>query len=109
VPAARVRHRVGAATSSELQPIRSASSHHNLLRFALKCLPLRSAAQIAVGEVMRVPAHPMTISRAIISIAPELPEILRSRRSLQPRSDLIEAFLSDCVAVEGRRSFDELP
>ena len=40
VPEARVRHRVGAVTSKAIAPRRSALSHHNLMRFALKCLPL---------------------------------------------------------------------
>ena len=40
-PTAWLRHRVGAATSPGDLTRRLASSHHNLMRFALKCLPRR--------------------------------------------------------------------
>ena len=39
VPEARLRHRVGAVTTASVSARRLASSHHNLVRFALKCLP----------------------------------------------------------------------
>ena len=39
VPEARLRHRVGGVTTTDVHARRSASSHHNLMRFALKCLP----------------------------------------------------------------------
>jgi len=45
VPAARVLHRVGEVTAPRLRPRRLRSAHHNLLRFALKCLPARAAVR----------------------------------------------------------------
>jgi len=54
VPAARLRHRVGAVTTERMRARRSASSHHNLLRFALKCLPPTAAARVVVGELLRL-------------------------------------------------------
>src|SRR5262249_11046085 len=52
VPRARLRHRVGAVTTQQMRPRRSASSHHNLLRFALKCLPAAAAARVVAGELL---------------------------------------------------------
>jgi hypothetical protein len=65
-------------------PRRSASSHHNLLRFALKCLPPRAAATVVLGELARLPAHPRAISRGLGAVIGEVPEILRIRRSIAP-------------------------
>jgi N-acetylglucosaminyl-diphospho-decaprenol L-rhamnosyltransferase len=84
VPAAVLRHRVGAATPAAAMPRRSASSHHNLLRFALKCLPPRAAATVVLGELARLPAHPRAISRGLGAVIGEVPEILRIRRSIAP-------------------------
>lgn len=84
VPEAIVRHRVGAVTTAAIAPRRSASSHHNLIRFALKCLPPRAAITVVLGELIRLPAHPRAISRGIGAVIGELPEILQVRRSIAP-------------------------
>ena len=55
VPDARVRHRVGAVTTDAVRAGRRASSHHNLVRFALKCLPPAAAARVLLGELLRLP------------------------------------------------------
>ncbi|MBD0330081.1 MAG: glycosyltransferase family 2 protein [Thermoleophilia bacterium] len=85
VPHARVRHRVGAVTSSALRARRLRSAHHNLLRFALKCLPARAAAVVLAGELLRLPRHPTLVAPALARVGRELPEILRARRSLGPK------------------------
>jgi hypothetical protein len=84
VPDAVVRHRVGAATGARELPRRVASSHHNLLRFALKCLPARAAARVVAGELLRAPRRPRAALAAFAAVARELPEILRLRRALRP-------------------------
>jgi GT2 family glycosyltransferase len=84
VSEAIVRHRVGAVTTAAAGPRRSASSHHNLIRFALKCLPPRAATTVLLGELARLPAHPRAISRGIGAVIGDLPEILRVRRSIAP-------------------------
>jgi GT2 family glycosyltransferase len=106
VPAARVRHHVAGVTSPAAVPRRLASSHHNILRFALKCLPAREAATVVFGELARVPAHPRVIPPAMAPIAREVPEILRLRRSLRPRRDLLEWMLS---GQPGRAPTTETP
>ena len=55
VPEARLRHRVGGVTTQDVRARRSASSHHNLMRFALKCLPASAAARVVAGELLRLP------------------------------------------------------
>jgi N-acetylglucosaminyl-diphospho-decaprenol L-rhamnosyltransferase len=95
VPHATVRHRVGAATTRAIQPRRSASSHHNLVRFALKCLPLATAARVVLGEAARLPAHPRAVSAGLTRVTRELPAILRQRRRLAPNRALLEAMLKD--------------
>jgi len=94
VPEARLRHRVGAATSQGMRARRSASSHHNLLRFAVKCLPAPAAARVVAGELLRLPRHPRAISLALLQVARELPEILGARRQLRPRTELLEWMLA---------------
>jgi GT2 family glycosyltransferase len=93
VPHARLRHRVGAVTTSSVLPRRSASSHHNLVRFALKCLPAREAATVVGGELLRLPRHPRAVALGLARATGELPEILRLRRRLRPRRDLLEWLL----------------
>jgi GT2 family glycosyltransferase len=88
VPHAVVRHRVGAATSESALPRRLASSHHNLMRFALKCLPGEAAARLVAGELLRLPRHPRLIGPALAAVLRELPAIARLRRSLQPQRSL---------------------
>jgi GT2 family glycosyltransferase len=84
VPAAVVRHRVGAVTTGALLPKRLTSSHHNRLRFVLKCFPARPAATVVAGELLRTVLHPRLTLPAFASIARELPEIMRLRRALAP-------------------------
>ena len=64
VPEARLRHRVGGATTADVRARRSASSHHNLMRFALKCLPASALARVVAGELLRLPKHPRAIATA---------------------------------------------
>ena len=94
VPGAWLRHRVGAVTSARLAPRRRASSHHNVMRFALKCLPPAAAARVVAGELLRWPRYPSAIGRALARIAGELPEILRLRRAIGPTQRLLDAMLS---------------
>jgi GT2 family glycosyltransferase len=94
VPDARLRHRVGAVTTKHVRSRRSTSSHHNLMRFALKCLPARAALRVVAGELLRLPRHPRAISVALLQVARELPEILHARRQLRPRRELLEWMLA---------------
>ena len=89
VPEAVVRHRVGAVTTAAALPRREASSHHNLVRFALKCLPAAAAGRIVLGELLRLPRHPRAIAAALAAVARELPAILRQRRTLRPHRELL--------------------
>lgn len=90
VPDAWLRHRVGAVTSSSILPRRLRSSHHNLLRFALKCFPAREAARVLAGEVARLPAHPTLITPALWRVLRELPEIFAQRQAISPRQDFVD-------------------
>lgn len=87
VPEAVVRHHVGAVTSPVTLERRLVSSHHNLLRFSLKCLPAAEAARVVAGELLRLPRHPLLIAPALARIARELPEIVRERRAAGPSAD----------------------
>ena len=89
VPDAVVRHRVGAVTTTAAQPRRSASSHHNLVRFALKCLPPGAAARVVLGELLRLPAHPRAVMIGLLAVIRELPAIVRARRRLSPNRELL--------------------
>ena len=85
VPDAWVRHRVGAVTTpGPLMKRRLVSSHHNLMRFALKCFPAGDAARVVGGELLRLPRHPRLIGPALGQIVREVPEILRERRAARP-------------------------
>jgi GT2 family glycosyltransferase len=84
VPDAVVRHRVGAVTTEAVRPRRSASSHHNLMRFALKCLPATAAARVIAGELLRLPAHPRAVALGLAATVAELPAIARERRRIRP-------------------------
>jgi len=90
VPDAWLRHRVGAVTTRRVLPKRLASSHHNLIRFALKCLPWGASTRIVLGELLRLPRHPRLIAPALVAVARELPDILRERRKIQPNETLLE-------------------
>jgi GT2 family glycosyltransferase len=94
VPDAWIRHHVGAVTTAEVLPRRLESSHHNLVRFALKCLPAREAAVVVAGELARMPRHRAIVARALGAIARELPEILSARRTCRPRRDLLAWMLA---------------
>jgi GT2 family glycosyltransferase len=85
VPAAVVRHRVGSVTTPDVLPQRLVSSHHNLMRFAIKCLPPRDAARVLVAEFLRLGVHPRLVAPALVQVAKELPQILRERRALSGR------------------------
>jgi GT2 family glycosyltransferase len=98
VPRARLRHRVGAATGASDQSRRTASSHHNILRFALKCLPASAAARVVAGELLRLPRHPHAIASAFPRVAAELPEIRRERRGLEQRRELFEWMIAGQMA-----------
>jgi GT2 family glycosyltransferase len=89
VPAATVRHRVGAATSPSLRRRRLVSSHHNLIRFAVKCLPRRDAAGVVAVEVARLAVHAAIVAPALAQAVREAPEILRERRSLGAANDFL--------------------
>jgi len=93
VPEAWLRHRVGAVTTRRVLPRRLASSHHNLVRFALKCLPAPAAARVVAGELLRLPRHPRLIGTGLGRVARELPEILRARRTLRPTDELLDWML----------------
>jgi len=93
VPEAWLRHRVGAVTTPQVLPRRLVSSHHNMLRFALKCLPLGATARVFAGELLRLPRHPRVITPALARVARELPEILRLRRELRPTGELLDWML----------------
>lgn len=94
VPDAVVRHRVGAVTTSAEQPRRTASSHHNLVRFALKCLPRADAARVVLGELLRLPAHPRAVLSAFGAIVREVPAILRERARIMPSRDLLDSLVA---------------
>ena len=94
VPAAQVRHRVGEVTSSALRPRRLRSAHHNLLRFALKCLPAGAAARVVAGELMRLPRHPALVAPAVARIVGELPEIARERRTVPAKQATLTRLLA---------------
>lgn len=93
VPGAVLRHRVGAVTGSKPLPRRLTSSHHNLMRFALKCLPGGAAAKVMLGELARTPVHPRAIGPALLQVARERAEIRRLRRALNPGGALLEWML----------------
>ena len=84
VPDAWLRHHVGGATSARDLTRRLSSSHHNLMRFALKCLPGPAAARVLAGELLRLPAHPRLIAPAALALLRELPEIMAMRRRIAP-------------------------
>ena len=95
VPEAIVRHRVGTATRGSGQLRRRVrDSHHNLVRFALKCFPAQDAARVVLGELLRLPRHPSLVGPALARIALELPEILGERRAVRPSRSLMRWMLA---------------
>ena len=81
-------------TTREVSGRRSASSHHNLLRFALKCLPPAAAMRVVVGELLRLPKHPRAIAGGIFAAAREWREIGAERRRIKPSADLFDWMLA---------------
>jgi GT2 family glycosyltransferase len=95
VPQARLRHRVGHATAEQgVHAKRIRSAHHNLLRFTLKCFPVAEVGRVLVGELARLPVHPLLISPALARVAAELPEIVRARREARPTSEVFSWLLN---------------
>jgi GT2 family glycosyltransferase len=94
VPDAWLRHHVGAANTAELIRFRIASSHHNLVRFALKCLPALDALRVVAAELIRVPRHGGLVAAPLLQILRELPEILRRRRRSRPTAELLTWLLA---------------
>jgi GT2 family glycosyltransferase len=94
VPQARLRHRVGAATGKATGSRRRASSHHNLVRFALKCLPRAEVARVIAGELLYLPRHPRSTSSGLFGVLRELSDILRLRRSLRPSARVFDELLA---------------
>ena len=80
VPEASLRHRVGAVTTpGPVLTRRLVSSHHNLMRFALKCFPLKDALLVVAGGGRRYPRHPRLMVPHSSSFSAS------SRRSGRPR------------------------
>jgi GT2 family glycosyltransferase len=104
VPNATVRHRVGAATTPKLRKRRLVSSHHNLMRFAVKCLPRRDASAVLATEIVRLVVHPTTVGRALAQTLREAPQILRQRRLVKPADEFLEWALAgmDATSSPGR-------
>jgi GT2 family glycosyltransferase len=94
VPSARLRHKVGMSANPIVSPRRLRSSHHNLLRFALKCLPPPFAARVVLGELLRLSRHPGSIGASLVQVARTLPEVLRERAALRSDRGLIDWLLA---------------
>ncbi|MBX6370503.1 MAG: glycosyltransferase, partial [Rhodospirillales bacterium] len=94
VPSARLRHRVGGSTSTEIVSARVAQSHYNVMRFALKCLPPGAALRVLLAEVLRLGVHPRLVAPSLLRLGASLPEILRLRRAIRPRRDLLDWMLA---------------
>jgi GT2 family glycosyltransferase len=93
VPGARLRHRVGAVTTEKVRSRRRTSSHHNIVRFALKCLPAGPATRVVAGTLLRLPHYPRAITVALARILLELPAILGARRRIPGKTSLFEQLL----------------
>jgi hypothetical protein len=61
------------------------------VRFALKCLPRSAATRVLVGELLRLPRHPRAVTLGLVSVARELPAILRDRGRIKRKADVLEA------------------
>ena len=90
VPDAFLRHRVGAVTTDAILPARLRSSHHNLVRFALKCLPARSGHSRARRRARTATGAPGPRDPGLVACPPELPAIVEQRRAIRPRGDFLE-------------------
>lgn len=94
VPKAHLRHKVGMSASSTVSPRRLRSSHHNLVRFALTCLPADAAARVVAGELVRSARAPFVVLPALAQVARELPGILSRRRTIDHRRRLLRRLLA---------------
>jgi GT2 family glycosyltransferase len=96
VPAASLRHHVGMSHQRRRAALtqRYAQSHHNIVRWALKCLPAREAATVLGGELLRLPRHPVVIGRGLAPVVPELREILAARRTVPDRNAVLRRALA---------------
>jgi N-acetylglucosaminyl-diphospho-decaprenol L-rhamnosyltransferase len=88
VPDAVLRHDVGGGGSARVRRRRLVGAHHNLVRFALKCLPGPAAVRVVAGELLRAPRHPHIVAPALGRVVCELPAIFRERRAIRPRRDV---------------------
>jgi GT2 family glycosyltransferase len=95
VPSASVRHHVGVSHGGRRRLLarRYAQSHHNLARWALKCLPWRPAATVIGGELLRLPRHPVVIGSGLAMVVRELPAIARERRRVANRRTVLDSLL----------------
>jgi hypothetical protein len=75
------------SASPTVSPRRLRGSHYNLVRFALKCLPVGPAARVVAGELARLPVHRGPVARALLAVLRDLPAILRERRRLRPTAE----------------------
>jgi hypothetical protein len=64
------------------------------MRFALKCFPAEAALRVVGGELLRAPRRPTSAAHAFARIVVELPQIIRSRRSLAHRTEHLQRVLS---------------
>ncbi len=94
VPDAVLRHKVGSSNTAPASRRRLASSHHNLVRFALKCFPPGAAARVVAAELIRLPRLPRPVGSAWLSVLRELPGIARERRRLGPHGDVFDRLTS---------------
>jgi GT2 family glycosyltransferase len=96
VPDAVMRHHVGMSHGGRRRPLarRHAQSHHNLLRWALKCLPPGEAGRVVLGEALRLPRHPLVVGRGVAQLARRLPSVLRDRRIVPSKRLVLERILS---------------
>jgi len=46
-----------------------------------------------LGELLRLPRHPRAVAGGLLAVARELPEIVRLRRRLRPRPELLARLL----------------
>jgi GT2 family glycosyltransferase len=92
VPSARLRHKVGMSAGAKVTPRRLRGAHHNVLAFAVKCLPPGALARAVVGDVIRLPRQPRTLAPAMAAVLRELPALLRERQALRPKRALLSWF-----------------
>jgi GT2 family glycosyltransferase len=96
VPEATIRHHVGVTHGGRRRALTSryAQSHHNVIRWALKCLPAQDAAIVIGGELLRLPRHPILVGRGLTAVIPEVREVFAQRRSVQNRTAVLQSLLA---------------